>query len=191
MNRLRDIVPPTWPAEQAGTIERRQTTYWELCLSSPARGVARVHFVGKLEFCFSAPDFVGVSIVSDHALLADYSQPWMTLCVRSKSLHPDKTLEVLRQATAQWSGGWRSFERYANVQYGPERLLREGAGVLLSGPDTLVRSAERVLVADGLTSNVLPAGGQPRDVKALILGSSFVVSEHFDWETLEVGFGVG
>lgn len=184
MSRLRDVVPPAWPREQVGTIQRRQTTYWDLHLSTPVRGHARVHFVDKLEFAYSTPRFESVSIVSDHALLADYTQPWTTLYVYSRADDPIRTLARLTDVTAKWSGGWRSLERYANRGYGPERVLREGSGALLEGPVTLAESVTQALVAEGVVTAVRApqAGARELNALVLILGASSVVARHFEWE---------
>lgn len=194
MTRTRDSIPATWPPEQAGAIRRRQTTYWELLLQTPVRGLARVHFVGKREYSFAGSGFVGVSIVSDHAVLADYTQPWTTVYVNSQAPHPISTVETLQRLVSQWSLGWRPFERYANREYGPEQVLHEGTGALLTGPISLARAAVQVLESQGISS-IAPESlscpssegdGRRRALRALFLGGSLVVARHFDWEVLSL-----
>jgi hypothetical protein len=126
MSRLRDTLPSGWPPRQTGVIRRRQSTFWELALSGPVTGLARVHFVNKREWLFADQEFAGVSIFSMHPLLRDYREPWTTLYVMSKAANASWAVGRLRDATLRWSEGLRVFDRYANLSYGVERVLKEG-----------------------------------------------------------------
>lgn len=185
MNRLRDTLPPAWSAKVRGAIGLRQTTYWDV-MTADESSATRVHFVDKLEFHFVAPAFEGVELTNTHPILADYVQPHDRIFVSRPPADAGLAADAIATCVDSWSGGWRSFDRYANTPAMVTEILQSGHGSLLTGPRELVRGVSDVLRAQGAQFTVLPKGRE-RDWTPIVLrlGENFVVARHVDFERLE------
>ncbi len=185
MARVRDTLPSALSPSVPGSIRFRQTTYWDLDVFEPRPVATRVHFIDKVEFHYVSPSFLEASLSQEHPILADYSEPFQQLFVNMPPSAPEVAIEQLSQLVRTWSQGWRSFERYVNSQCDPLRILRDGYGLLMSGPRTLVSAADRLLSEHGAQPNSLPGHTPKRELQVLCLGPNFVVARHFDFEPIE------
>jgi hypothetical protein len=186
MARVRDAFPTGLPSSVPGTIGTRQATYWDLEFTRPSSSLAvRVHFIGKVEYHYVSPQFSELSLSREHPVLADYREPFRQLFLSKPAPAPEVVVEQLAELVRTWSGGWRPVERYANPQCTPLSVLREGYGLLISAPATLVGAAEQLLAKHGTQPASLPGHKPEREFQVLCLSANFVVARHFDFELIE------
>jgi hypothetical protein len=157
-------------------ITYRQTKYWDF---SDASGVKRVHFVDKSEQSFVSADCDTFSILSEHLILLDYLESWSSVYIASKAKQPEIIYERLIADIASVNGNWRPQAYYFNSQVRPVKLLSDGYGLLMTGPQTIVSRASLVLTSAGLRHTVLPAQSSRWPMKALIAGRNFVIARDF------------
>jgi hypothetical protein len=181
MDRLRDTLPPGWSATTRGEIRFRQTTYWDVVTDGEPLAT-RVHFIDKIEYRFVSAAFDGVELTNDHPILSDHVQPFDQLFVSTPPGHAARAAEGIAARVANWSSGWRTFERYANTT-SVASILQTGHGCLISAPRDLVRAVGDVLSMHGAQYTVVP-GGRPRSVGAVVLrlGDNFVAARHVEFE---------
>jgi hypothetical protein len=184
MARVRDAFPSGLPSSVPGTIGTRQTTYWDLEFTGPSQS-ARVHFIGKVELHYVSSQFSELSLSREHPVLADYSEPFRQVFLSKPASAPELVVEQLSELVRTWSEGWRALEHYANPQCNPLSVLRDGYGLLISGPGTLADAAERLLAEHGTQPTSLPGHQPERELQVLCLSANFVVARHFDFELIE------
>jgi hypothetical protein len=185
MVRVRDALPSGLPSSVHGTIGTRQTTYWDLEFAEPNSQSARVHFIGKIEFHYVSPQFSELSISREHPVLADYTEPFRQVFLSKPASAPEIVVEQLVEVVREWSEGWRPLERYVNPQCNPLFVLRDGCGLLISGPHMLTSAVERLLAKHGTQPTSLPGRQPAQELQVLRLGVNFVVARHFDFEIIE------
>lgn len=89
--------------------------------------------------------------------------------------------DILHRLTAAIEAplcGWRSARHYFNP-FGADRILREGHGQLLSGPQPMTESCRSVLEAAGIHVRCLPGGQARWPRQVLVAGKNFVVAKSF------------
>lgn len=167
-----------------GTIERRQTSFWDLRSSDGS--LHRAHFHSKLETRFDRPTFAQAALVDSHVLLFDHQEPVEALYISSPSSTPDAILDRLRHVVATHFHGWRTLDRYLNPDVDAADLLRGGYGMLMRGPASLADRARALLEEFGVRVDASEPRAPPRDAPiALILGASFVVAHRFQFAPTE------
>ena len=174
---------PDWVAA-GGTIGARQTTYWTLRSIDGARS-ARVHFIRKAEFRYAGPSFKCGSVVAEHPVLRDHTEPEDALYISSGIDKSDKMIDRLEAACSVHFDEWRDIKSYLNPDYPAAALLTEGHGMLMRAPRSFIRISAKMLVLGGVRVDS-PSLGPDIAVRpsALILGASFVVAEQFRFEPL-------
>jgi hypothetical protein len=191
MELVRDTIPTSLSSSTLGSLRFRQSTYWDVEVVEPTCAATRVHFVGKCEFRYVSPSFSNASLSQDHPILADYNQPFRQLFMSESPLRPELFVQQLSELVRTWSQEWRSFERYANPECDPLKVVRDGCGLLMSAPGTLVEAAGRLLSTHGARFTSLPGHTPNRQFQVLCFGRNFVVARHFDFEPIyEDGSGV-
>jgi hypothetical protein len=160
-------------------ISHRQTTYWDF---SGSKETLRVHFLQKQEQSFVSPECEDFRVVSEHPVLLDYSEAWSYVYLASAASQPERVLEDLAAEIASIVAPWRSSEGYFNDMVDPVDLLRDGSGLLLSAPQTIVERACAVLDGAEVRYSVLPGQSPRQAMQALIAGQNFVVAGQFSAE---------
>ncbi|MBX7245593.1 MAG: hypothetical protein K1X53_08835 [Candidatus Sumerlaeaceae bacterium] len=161
-------------------IARRQTTYWDL---RDDRGITRIHFVGKLEVGFTDPQALSWSIEQDHPVLLDYQFPWDGIYPASPASDVGQVFDDLTHAIEAKLDGWRRAKHYMNPSRA-RRVLREGCGLLVTGPPLVVEACREVLTSNGIRSSCVPSKDRRWPAQALIVGQNFVVAKSFRVEEL-------
>jgi hypothetical protein len=170
------------PAELAGpgTIEVRQTTYWEVLLRAGAR--YRIHFRDKAEFAFADAGYPSIELHERHPLLVQYDAPDRSLYFSGSPLRPRSVAEDVERAIRADSASWRGLHAYAGGIEAVERLLRAGHGMLMNAPEPVCDVAARVLEAEGVQCSILGcAPGRP-GMRVLLLGRSYIIAAGFAFE---------
>ena len=157
-------------------IAQRQTTYWDF---SGPEGTTRVHFVDKQEHSFVSPACESFRVVSEHPVLVDYRDPWISIYLASSPSQPDLALEDLAGTVSSAAGPWRSPSVYFNDQMDPLELLRRGSGLFAQAPQTVAKRLCHALGQLGATYTTLPSHSGAWPMQALIAGPNFVVARDF------------
>jgi hypothetical protein len=161
-------------------ILQRQSTFWDL---EDGDGLVRVHFVGKEEFNFSHRFADSFAIIDDHPVLLDYRVAWASIFVSGSAPSPEQTMALVERTIEPLLSGWRSAYSYLTAT-DPLRMLREGYGQFLNGPEPIASAAAAVLSANGVPIKVL-AGRAPRwPRRALVAGANFVIATDFRVESV-------
>ncbi len=160
-----------------GTIERRQTTYWDLQDGSGTRW--RVHFEDKVEATFASAEYDGAELVTQHPLLVQYDEPMRSLYVSGRPHDPRTLAERFDRVIRDGSAGWRGLVHYAGRVNDVERLLRVGVGLLMNAPESVCVAGAALLEDAGLGASVLGSLSAQRGQRALVLGRSYVIAGGF------------
>ena len=167
-----------------GTIQKRQSTYWDISLYVDQRIESfRVHFRHKCEQKFVATEFSGGGIFVEHPLLRNVLEPAGKIYLASAIGDSSRVLADIRVAVAGWSNGWRVAEEYLNGLAWPEDVVESGYGLLLEAPNTLAAECVEILRKHNVEYSTLPSRAAAADGYAvLVCGRSFVVAESFKVE---------
>lgn len=170
------------PAEIAGpgTIELRQTTYWDVRSRASAR--YRVHFRDKAESAFVDAEYPSVEIHDRHPLLVQYDAPSRSLYFSGTPLRPRSVVEDVERAIRADSLSWRGLHEYAGSMEAVERLLGAGQGMLMNAPEPVCAVAARVLEAAGVQCSVLGHAPARAGKRVLLLGRSYMIAAGFAFE---------
>lgn len=170
------------PAEVAGpgTIELRQTTYWDVRSRAGAR--CRVHFRDKAEHAFVDAEYRSVEMYDRHPLLVQYDAPNRSLYVSGTPLRPRSVAEDVERAIRADSLSWRGLPEYAGSIEAVERLLSAGHGRLMAAPEPVCAVAARVLEAAGVQCSILGQAPARGGMRVLLLGQSYVIAAGFAFE---------
>lgn len=177
--RLHEAGVPTEIAGP-GTIELRQTTYWDV--HSRAGANYRVHFQDKAEFAFAAAEYSSIEIHDRHPLLVQYDSPNRSLYFSGTPLRPRSVAEELERAIRPDSLSWRGLYEYAGSTDAVQRLLDAGHGMLMNAPEPVCAVAARVLEAAGLQYSILGRAPARPGMRVLLLGGSYVIAAGFAFE---------
>jgi hypothetical protein len=163
-----------------GTIEVRQTTYWDIRSKSGLR--YRIHLRDKVEFAFSDAAYPSIELIDRHPLLVQYDAPYRSLYFSGAPQRPRSIAEMIDRSIRADSESWRGLGDYAGNIEAVERLLRAGHGMLMTAPEPVCAVAVRVLEADGVLCSVL-GNARPHPGKRLVLlGASYVIAGGFAFE---------
>ena len=176
-----DVLPTVLAS--GGLIVRRQSTFWDVAQEAGATHW-RLHFLTKREFAFVATECDSIEFFEHHPLLEEYRQEQASLMVYSKVAEHEVLLGRLRQMTLGHFDGWRTLDRYLNPGCPAERILADGFGLLLRGPESLVRAAGEVLLSERVACRVELSSAPPRASTILLFGRSYVIAEAFKFEQL-------
>ena len=121
-------------------ISHRQTSFWDFSSSTET---VRVHFLQKQEQSFASPECDDFRVVSEHPVLLDYLDAWSDVYLASAASQPEAVLEHLAAEIALIVSPWRSSESYFNDLVDPQDLLRDGSGLLIRAPQTIVEGVVR------------------------------------------------
>ena len=179
--RLREGDVPTELAGP-GTIEVRQTTYWEVRSRAGAR--YRVHFRDKAQLAFAGAEYSSIEIHDRHPLLVQHEAPHRSLYVTGTPLRPRSVAEEIERAIRADSSSWRGLHEYAGSIEAVERLLGAGHGMLMDAPEPVCAVAARVLEAAGVQCSILGRAPARTGMRVLLLGRSYIVASGFAFEQL-------
>jgi hypothetical protein len=165
-----------------GTIEFRQTTYWDVRAS--VGSAYRIHFRDKAEFAFDRVDYPSIELEAQHPLLVQYEAPWRSLYVFGKPENPPEVAQAIERAIQAASASWRSLRDYECSIDSVAGLLRAGHGMLMHAPEPICNVASRILEPAGVQCSIL--GGAPArpGKRVAVLGRSYVVASGFAFERL-------
>ena len=166
-------------AAMSSRITRRQTTFWDFL---GANGVTRVHFKGKKAYRIAGDEVPSYEVVREHPLLVDYLEPHTSIFLAGGAPNPSALHCELGEALASATSRWADASTYLNEV--SMSVLRDGYGMLFRGPKSLGKAASSVLSKSAVAHTVVPAGGCPTPVQALIAGENWVVAEEFQIEEL-------
>lgn len=161
-------------------VTKRQTTYWEI--ESPNR-TERIHFVGKEESHFTDQSFEDWSTTHSHPALLDYQYDWLRVFVSTPVLTPGAILERIRYAINDLTYGMRDSTNYFN-EFGAERVLTEGAGMLLDAPKPIADFCCKELSLAGVKYREHGSLRKRWPRLALKMGDSYVIAESFRAESI-------
>jgi hypothetical protein len=161
----------------AGTIERRQTTYWALQASSGA--LARAHFSGKHEHRFAGAQYESVQLFESHPVLLDYQEPWSSVFVSHGGGAGQTLVDELTAYVETATSGWRQLRHYLAAGGPTLEVLASGSGKLLAAPHSIALGACEVVQKHGARATALDERPARRDACALVLGSSYVIARAF------------
>jgi hypothetical protein len=166
-----------------GTIEFRQTTYWDVRAS--VGSAYRIHFRDKAEFAFDRVDYPSIELEAQHPLLVQYEAPWRSLYVFGKPENPPEVAQAIERAIQAASASWRSLRDYECSIDSVAGLLRAGHGMLMHAPEPICNVASRILEPAGVQCSIL--GGAPArpGKRVVVLGRSYVVASGFAFEHLD------
>ena len=102
-----------------------------------------MHFLQKQEQSFASPECDDFRVVSEHPVLLDYLDAWSDVYLASAASQPEAVLEHLAAEIALIVSPWRSSESYFNDLVDPQDLLRDGSGLLIRAPQTIVEGVVR------------------------------------------------
>lgn len=158
-------------------VSRRQATYWDIADQQRA---IRIHFEGKREFSYVDGGFDRWEVLSCHSLLHEHQRDWLRLFLGRVSQKNDPALVVAEMAAEieRSQQGSRPASRYLN-EFGVERILRDGGGLIMEGPDIAVDAAYDVLQRSGYKVTVHSGRRGCAAAKLLRLGNSFVIADGF------------
>ncbi|MDM8005702.1 MAG: hypothetical protein QUV05_06070 [Phycisphaerae bacterium] len=156
-------------------VTKRQTTYWEL---RKEETLIRVNFVGKEEFAFVDLSPSAYFFADKHPLLIDYEFPWERIYIGSRVSAFSRVRDRLAEAIESQFDGWRPACDYLN-QFGSERVLHDGYGLLLTAPLPVSESCRAVLQDVGAQFSSIPERPSRWPRKAFIVGRNFVVAKAF------------
>jgi len=179
--RWRDTIPDWLAAGTRIEIQTRQATFWDLSVG-PSSPICRVHFRGKVEFDHATDLASRIALHSSHPLLTEYEEPRDQVFVSSSASAPVATLTALHELCDEHFAGWRHLARYLNNQFPPARVLRDGYGLLLTGPRTFLSAASALLATHSIETQTHRGTGGRRSLLTLEIGRSFVIAEHFEFE---------
>ena len=166
-------------AALSSRITRRQTTFWDFL---GADGVSRVHFRGKKAYRIAGDEVPSYEVVRQHPLLVDYLELHTSIFLAGVAPDPStihgELVEALAVATSRWNDAG-SYLNDASIT-----VLRDGYGMLFTGPESLGKAVATVLSRAAVAHTVLPAGGSPTPVQVLVAGENWVVAEEFQIEEL-------
>ncbi len=172
-----------FPTRSVGCIRRRQTTYWDLDFNNES--VWRVHFRHKLEHAFSEPgEFSSVRLLKRHPLLLDFTASWQGVYLTEPIADPPTILDQIDEVVTKATEGWSSADQYLNTLVDPQKLLAKGQGLVFEAPSTLCRKVLRVFKRANVRVSVLSHERRTVSARALIVGSSYVVAERFEYERM-------
>ena len=170
-----NIVPLAF--QEGGAIIHRQTTYWEL--RSTEGSFWRLHFKSKAETRFVESQFSKIQIVDAHPILDQYQEPWKELFFSgASSNHSAALMGVLAERVAVATHGWRTLEEYQNKGVD----LREGDGLLMRAPASIVTIATDVLREMGISTSILNTSNHHTRHHAVIMDKNLVVARGFRFE---------
>ncbi|GAC1340179.1 MAG: hypothetical protein NVSMB23_10090 [Myxococcales bacterium] len=140
--------------------------------------VLRVDYEDKVEGRIAPARVRSVKFSADHELLIEYRTPHAKLMIASAPDRPEVVEERLRNTVQVLFHGWRDLGHFANPVLGV--VLRDGYGLVLSGPESLVNVAERVLIEHGARTQHLPTAPKAYGpLVALTADRAFVVAHSF------------
>jgi hypothetical protein len=177
--RLREGGVPT-ELEGSGTIEVRQTTYWELRSRAGAR--YRIHFRDKAEVAFAGPEYSSIAIHDRHPLLVQYDSPNRTLYFHGTPVRPRSVAEDVERAIRADSASWRGLHEYAGRIEAVEHLLRASHGKLMDAPEPVCDVAARVLESQGVECSILGHAPARPGMRVLLLDRSYCIAAGFALE---------
>jgi hypothetical protein len=160
-------------------ITRRQTTFWDLL---DAERASRVHFKGKKDFRIAEDEVASVQVVSEHPLLLDYKENYVSIYVAGVGGNPSAILVKLQEALLAATSRWRDANTYLNTA--SDAVLTDGYGMLFRGPQSLGNVVMEILSKARVAHTVLPSGGPTVPVQVLVAGENWVIAEEFHFEEL-------
>jgi len=185
---LQDLIA-RFAAGAVGEILKTQTTYIDVVCSqlgelSKWTANYRIHFHHKRDFALARGIFTSVSLVDEHPLLFEYTEPFKDIYLASPIGDKQKFITDLRFAAMQVFDGWRTLERYLNPMPLDE-LLGKRYGLLMSAPSSFAQHVMLVAEERGIELNMLEATKVHREKpRALLLDAWHVVAEKFSAELL-------
>ncbi|HEU5408455.1 MAG TPA: hypothetical protein VFU48_11855, partial [Nitrospira sp.] len=162
-----------------GQVIRRQTTYWTVETAMGERW--RIHFLDKVEFGFTQSSYSNLTLLDNHPLLTQYTEPWFELYFLGAPTPPDTVTSAVAGAVVEATEGWRRYEDYVN----PAAPLSSGYGLLMRAPQTVIQSAETVLAKNGVKTKKIDCARVGHPYRILLFDKSFVIAEEFRFEPLE------
>jgi hypothetical protein len=177
-----DSVESPSALDDGGLIVRRQTTFWD-CTSESTGALVRVHFLTKHEQHFGGARFDRLIISDEHPVLAVHCQRGADLCIADSVASPEDVIGQIRTIASSQFHGWRSADAYFNPVYSPTRILSEGAGMLVRGPERFVEAVSAYLRGLGVRTSSTSWATRTPNARVALFGSSFVVADGFRVES--------
>jgi hypothetical protein len=168
------------------TIQSYQAAYMELEIEGSR---CRIDFIDKQEFKLAKHVSGVVKIVEDHPLLIDYNQASSTAYINSKAANPQQLAMQIKKAIENITLNWRSWEDYITnkrLHYSFVNFLRnlaEGNGLLINGPDIIVKAVVAVCDTNGIETKTFESNITPASYKLLIIDEYYVIAKDFNLGT--------
>jgi hypothetical protein len=160
----------------AGTVEHRQTSYWDLETSSGTP--FRVYFSGKYEHHFVGPEYQTLQLFESHPVLLDYQESWSALYVSDAQRAGQPMFDELSAHVDTATNGWRQLRHYL-AGSGPTLDVLSGGGLLLRAPRSIAEGARQIMQKHGAKASLLEDRPARLDACALLLGQSFIIARAF------------
>jgi hypothetical protein len=136
-------------------------------------------------------------LVAEHPLLLAYTQPYVQLAFVGRANDARLVVADLWEAHRSVTDLWHPFEAFFNMGLPLAELLASSSGILAEGPRPLLERYASVLHAHGMTPSLFGERSpkrwldgawqaEPSDLRALILGDSYVVGAGFEVERVDV-----
>ncbi|MEO8404603.1 MAG: hypothetical protein ABI480_08415 [Chitinophagaceae bacterium] len=172
--------------DRIATIQSYQTTDVELEIEG---SIYQIDFIDKQEFKLAKHVRGLVKIFNDHPLLIDYNQPSSTAYINSKAADPKQLAIEIKKAIEIITLNWRSWEDYItnkNLHYSFADFLQnltEGNGLLINGPDVIVKAVIAVCEANDIKTTTFENDISAASYKLLIIDDYYVIAKEFNLET--------
>ena len=164
-----------------GTVDERQTTYLKFTNSESGLKY-RIDYKNKIEFFIKPGPFTGISIVDKHPLLDEHEHTNTILYIFGKSTEHKLVASQITEAIHKHYEGWRRIQNYCNQDYGFEKILDEGSGLLYDGPPSGAEVIKKILKEHDISPSTPWEGkNNGKKYKVLFLGSNYVVARNFEF----------